>query len=224
MFGGRQRSAIAPAQVPAARPPAPAERPPSRYPLNLGPGSPAAVLPYPAAEYGAVPRPPQYVHPYHIKNMPIGHQIAQLEDNTQVVAKAFPPRQILVGNPDGSLMYGGEQKSRELQSAERQLERARRQRYPMAVGGLVKSYGVGSSSLPRPRQPGDPPGPRLNTDITAELNIIDSDLRRLVADKRRLLPRSNDPGVMRQIHAIDRTLGDLRRRKIFIMAHYPDRD
>lgn len=214
MFGGRQRSATAPFPVPAARPPPL---------LSEEPPVPAAPLPYPHAEF-VRGRPPSPIHVpmFHMRNAPRGNRIAQATDNVAAAEKVHPSQSILVQNPNGSILYGGERDSRQVQSAKRTLERVKGQTY--SKGGLVKSYGVGSSSLPRPREPGDFRVPRLNTEITAELNMIDSELRRLVADKRRLLPRSNDPVVMRQIQAIDRTLGDLRNRKIFIMVHYPGRD
>lgn len=126
IFGERQRSASASHSQP----------PPPSFPLPLGPPAPAPALPFPAAQYVREVPQAQYVHPYHMRHMPIGHQVGQAHENIGAVKRIYPPREVIVQNPGGGLMYAGESKSRQVESAERQYDKKMKER--MAKGGLVK--------------------------------------------------------------------------------------
>lgn len=70
-----------------------------------------------------------------------------------------------------------------------------------------------------PRKPA-----RLNTDITNEMNEIETDQRKLVKELRSLQGRSNDPAVAARILQIRAELNTLKERKLYIIQHFPDRD
>lgn len=140
IFGGRQRSSVAPA-------PQQQERPRSPFPLPLGPPAPPRELPFPDALHGERPPDPVYVHPFWMRNRSIDAQVAQLYDNRRAVQQLIPRTNVIVKNPDGRLMYAGQRLSREEESAKRQYEKKMSERDNRAKGGVIKSYGIGSSSL-----------------------------------------------------------------------------
>lgn len=229
IFGGRQRSSVAPA-------PQQQERPPSPYPLPLGPPGPERELPLHGEFVGGI-QGPEYVAPYHLRYYPRGRQIGQADENVYAVRRAFPPvKNVVIQNPDDPITsrgfiipsIGNEEKSNQESSAERIYNKMRSQRY-MAKGGIVKSYGVGSSSIKDvivssrggagAGGGGKQPPKRNPIDIRNEISDIDMELRRLNEEKKRL-QKSNDPEERARapalIRQIDAAIKVLREQKIVI--------
>jgi len=220
IFGDRRRR-VAPA-------PQQQERPRSPFPLPLGPPAPPRELPFPDALHGERPPVPVYVHPFYMRNRSIGEQVAQLHENRSAIQQLIPRTHVVVESPDGELFYAGKRASREEASAIRQHEKAMRGRDNLAKGGIIKSYGVGSSSIKDvivssrggARAGGggkEPPKPtRSLSDIQNEISDIDNQLRELVKEKKRL-QRSGQNNAAILITQIDETIRLLRERKIIIM-------
>ena len=72
-----------------------------------------------------------------------------------------------------------------------------------------------------------PPKPtRLSTDITNEMNDIETEQRKLVKELKSLQGRSNDPdpAIAARILQIRAELNTLKQRKLYLIEHFPDRD
>jgi hypothetical protein len=220
IFGGRQRSSVAPA-------PQQQERPPSPFPLPLGPPRSERELPL-HGQWVREVQGPEYVAPYHLRYYPLGRQIGQADENRYAVRKVFPPaKDVVIQNPDDSIVIGNEKKSKQEQSAQAAYDKKRKERL-MAKGGVIKSYGVGSSSIKDvivssrggARAGGggkEPPKPtRSLSDIQNEISDIDNELRELVKEKKRL-QRSGQNNAAILITQIDENIRLLRERKIIIM-------
>ena len=217
IFGGRQRSSVAPA-------PQQQERPPLPYPLPLGPGGPERELPL-HGQWVREVEGPEYIHPYHHRYYPRGRQIGQAHENIFAVRRAFPPVvDAVIQNPDDSIVIGNEKKSNQERSARRLYKYIRGQRY--AIGGSIKSYGVGSSSIKDvivssrggagAGGGGKQPPKRNPTDIRNEISDIDNKLRKLKRERKRL-EESNDPGAPALIIEINDAISILSQRKIKVM-------
>jgi hypothetical protein len=216
IFGGRQRSAVAPA-------PQQQERPPSPFPLPLGPPRAERELPL-HGQWVREVQGPEYVAPYHLRYYPLGRQIGQADENRYAVRKVFPPaKDVVIQNPDDSIVIGNEKKSKQEQSAQAAYDKKRKERL-MARGGVIKSYGVGSSSIKDvivssrggAGGGGKQPPKRNPTDISNEISDIDNELRRLKREKKRL-QESNDPGAEDLIVEINDAIRILSQRKIRVM-------
>ena len=138
IFGNRRRVAPAPQEAP---------RP---FPLPLGPPRARVSdadfpLPFEDADANDIFE-PGYVPLYHMRNRTLAEQRAQARRNVEAAAAAFPPKNVVVQAPGGELFSAGQIPSREQESAQRQSDALSRARF-MARGGVIKSYGIGSSSL-----------------------------------------------------------------------------
>jgi len=216
IFGDRRRR-VAPA-------PQQQERPRSPFPLPLGPPAPPRELPFPDALHGERPPVPVYVHPIYMRNRSIGEQVAQLHENRSAIQQLIPRTNVVVQAPGGQLFDAGQIPSREEASAIRQYEKAMRGRDNLAKGGVIKSYGVGSSSIKDvivssrggAGGGGKQPPKRNPTDIRNEISDIDDELRRLKRERKRL-QESNDPGAPALIVEINNAISMLSQRKIKVM-------
>ena len=136
IFGNRRRVAPAPQQAP----------PP--FPLPLGPPQAQvsdADFPLPFEDANNIFE-PRYVPLYHLRYRPLAEQRAQAHENVGMAGLAFPPKNVVVRAPGGQLFDAGQIPSREQESAQRQSDALNRARFK-ARGGVIKSYGIGSSSL-----------------------------------------------------------------------------
>jgi len=136
IFGDRRRR-VAPAPQEAPRP----------FPLPLGPPQARvsdADFPLPFEDVD--PNEQQFVHLHHLRYRPLAEQRAQAHLNVGLTKLVFPPKNVVVQAPGGQLFDAGQIPSREQDSAERMLKMKNDERF-MARGGVIKSYGIGSSSL-----------------------------------------------------------------------------
>ena len=213
IFGDRRRR-VAPAPQEAPRP----------FPLPLGPPrARVSDADFPLPFEDVDPNEQQFVHLHHLRYRPLAEQRAQAHLNVGLTKLAFPPKNVVVQSPGGELYDAGQIPSREQESAERMMKKKNDERF-MARGGVIKSYGVGSSSIKDvivssrggAGGGGKQPPKRNPTDISNEISDIDNELRRLKREKKRL-QESNDPGAEDLIVEINDAIRILSQRKIRVM-------